>query len=710
MKKVVIYPGRFQPMLSHHAKVFHGLQQEFPGAEVYIGTSDKVDPPKSPFSFVEKQNIAKALGIDDQRVLEAQRPYHKDDYTQYFDEDETVIFFAVGEKDQMTRFPMNNKDQETGLDMRVRGEPGPKYYQMINTYKQDPKAMSERGYITVAPSIVVDDEVASASAFRQALLDSPDRESAKEVFNKQFANYDEDVFNLIYDKIIGAKMTEELNIIRKLAGMDISEDAPVQFDTEVDPSKVKFMDPGKNSAKLSIANRFPEGSDVNDPEVKQEEFIKALIKSPAALLSEINERLDPKDENTLAVGEKLNTILDGMNSYDAPNVGNLPDEEKKFVISLVKVAIKDMTLEAGDDSDPLYTDDEEGSKDLEKLQHPDDYELEGVDLSDIRKDYNVQEDDVEEGRVKDMAMDLVDVFYDNVSELVDQNNDIEQSIIQAWNDSDETPPEYMLDDETQEILINAGLIEPQPEEPADADLEPAEAVEEGFMPEEMTGLVDYMFTGDDGEELDGQVEYRATIDQSEEAGYTVQVDPNSLQAVIDELSSQNMLAKISPDYADEMIQPGGEEHEQALAAAQEDADEELANADIGPYDHGEGPAESVDPELERIKKLAGIEKVDETEYWDWDDPTKPGYDEKEGYNANFGKWRSEAKASRSQWGDPDFESEEQMHQMFQKMMQNKGIDVQQQKKLSAKLEAEAKAADTEYWQNELANSPIATQQ
>ena len=38
MKKVVIYPGRFQPMLPHHAEVYNKLKAQFPGAEVYVAT------------------------------------------------------------------------------------------------------------------------------------------------------------------------------------------------------------------------------------------------------------------------------------------------------------------------------------------------------------------------------------------------------------------------------------------------------------------------------------------------------------------------------------------------------------------------------------------------------------------------------------------------------------------------------------------------
>ena len=52
---IAIYPGRFQPFGKHHAAAFKWLQKEFGQANAYIVTSDKVDPPKSPFSFEDKK-------------------------------------------------------------------------------------------------------------------------------------------------------------------------------------------------------------------------------------------------------------------------------------------------------------------------------------------------------------------------------------------------------------------------------------------------------------------------------------------------------------------------------------------------------------------------------------------------------------------------------------------------------------------------------
>ena len=470
MKKVVIYPGRFQPMLSHHVKVYRAIEQMFPEADVYIGTSDKVEPGKSPFNFEEKRQIAKAHGIDPSKVLLAPRPYHNMDYeanfskmSDNFDPEKVEIFFAVGEKDVRERFPMNNVDAKTGLDMKVRGEPGPKYYQMINTYKQDPQPMSVRGYIAPIENVMDDmEEVSSASAFRVALNNAPDIESAKQIFTRQFGEMNNQVFDLVYKKIVGEKMSEDLNILRRLAGMDVQEDAPVEFETEINPGKVMFLEPGKSSAQYSIANRFPEGSDPNDPEVKKEQFIQALLKSPANLLSEINERIDPKDENSLAVSTKLSKIIDTLTDrYKEGSLLALEDDDKKFAMKVVQVAIKDMDLVAGDDSEPEDDMKPEPTEldALDNITNPMDRK-ESVDLSDIRSDY-----EVDEGRVKDSAMDAAEAFYDKVAKFVDDQNDIEQAIVSAWEDSEDNPPDWTLDDETKDILIQNNLLQPEQEEP-----------------------------------------------------------------------------------------------------------------------------------------------------------------------------------------------------------------------------------------------------
>lgn len=311
MKQVIIYPGRFQPMLSHHAEVYRQLKSQFPEAEVFFGTSDKVESGKSPFNFAEKQQIAKAHGIDPHSVLLAKRPYHKDDYP--FDEENTQIIFAVGEKD-LDRFPFSNVDPETGLDMTVKGEPKPKYYQKINTYRTDPKPMAERGYITLAPTISTGDEVASASAFRDALKGAPDKESAEAIYTKQFGNFDPKIFQLIYNKIIGQNdMKEELNNIRKLAGLQPLTES---FDPAMEPTEqtTKFddaMELHDNDGEQALAQHLGMSDDEFNQELNEycashglhadddrEEAIQGMVEEIIDNNDQMDAMREPQEEAT----------------------------------------------------------------------------------------------------------------------------------------------------------------------------------------------------------------------------------------------------------------------------------------------------------------------------------------------------------------------------------------------------------------------------
>ena len=106
--------------------------------------------------------------------------------------------------------------------------------------------------------------------------------------------------------------------------------------------------------------------------------------------------------------------------------------------------------------------------------------------------------------------------------------------------------------------------------------------------EEYKGIADYMFTGDDGNTVDGEISYTAEvvgsdgdIDNNGAGGfYGLKVIPDSLEAHFDELGAENSLAKLDDDFANEQIKPGGDEHEEALRIAQEDADEMFSQADI----------------------------------------------------------------------------------------------------------------------------------
>ena len=89
-----------------------------------------------------------------------------------------------------------------------------------------------------------------------------------------------------------------------------------------------------------------------------------------------------------------------------------------------------------------------------------------------------QAEGVDEGKVKDMAMDQADEFYGKVSDVADKTNDIEKAIIDAWKDEEENPPVWALDDGARDILANAGLIDEEPEEPEMEEMETEEGNEQ----------------------------------------------------------------------------------------------------------------------------------------------------------------------------------------------------------------------------------------
>ncbi len=92
---VAIYPGRFQPMGAHHAKTFKWLQSKF--KDSYVGTSDKINLPKSPFSFAEKRKIINSHGI--KNVVKVKNPYKAEEILKKYDPKTTAAVFMVGSKD-----------------------------------------------------------------------------------------------------------------------------------------------------------------------------------------------------------------------------------------------------------------------------------------------------------------------------------------------------------------------------------------------------------------------------------------------------------------------------------------------------------------------------------------------------------------------------------------------------------------------------------
>ena len=299
-----------------------------------------------------------------------------------------MVIFAVGGKDA-DRFPMSNIDDTTGLDMTVRGEASPKYYQMINTLKQHPALpMSERGYVYNAPTIDNGGEVASASAFRNAFTSVGSEQGQREVFEKYLGTFNEAIFvNKLMDNKMKTENAYNIDVIKYLSGM--LNEAPINFD-DYDADREEAGD--------------DEDTDGLRPGFKQDSMVNQLGK-----ISDSGEAAKDADQ-LMKKGKEFN--VSSSVTTDDGETFNLTPAEADALLQMFNML---SAQRAGEEESPRekFTRSIQASKGLESmlsfakskgLVREEAKTLPQVDLGEIRDDYAV-EGDLEEGRVKDVLID-----------------------------------------------------------------------------------------------------------------------------------------------------------------------------------------------------------------------------------------------------------------------------------------------------------------
>jgi cytidyltransferase-like protein len=133
---VVLYPGRFQPFHLGHADVFRTLQNKFGRDNVYIATSNKVEPPKSPFNFSEKTVFMTAAGVSGDRIIEVTNPYKLPE--PQFNPANTIFIAAVGAPD---------RDRLRPDSVKKDGSPG--YFKTFESLDKCTTA-DKHGYVIIA--------------------------------------------------------------------------------------------------------------------------------------------------------------------------------------------------------------------------------------------------------------------------------------------------------------------------------------------------------------------------------------------------------------------------------------------------------------------------------------------------------------------------------------------------------------------------------
>jgi len=176
-KTVVIYVGRFQPFHKGHYATYSHLVKKFGKDNVYVGTSNKVEKPKSPFNFKEKVQIMTTMfGIPSNKIHEVKNPYAPTEILKKFNEKTTAFVTVVGQKDAS----------------RLGG----KYFQKWDGNPTE--GYKDRGYVYVAPE---GGGGVSGTEVRIGLGSGSEEQKKNFFLDRAYSKFNKTIFNLITNKL-----------------------------------------------------------------------------------------------------------------------------------------------------------------------------------------------------------------------------------------------------------------------------------------------------------------------------------------------------------------------------------------------------------------------------------------------------------------------------------------------------------------------------
>ena len=191
MNILVIYPGRFHPFHKGHASVYNTLVSKFGTSNVFIATSDTVEPPRSPFSFKEKKQMMLLTGVPASAIVQTKSPYRAMEIVEKYDPANTILMFAVSDKDMA---------EDPRFAFKPKKDGSPSYFQPV---QKDMLPLEKHGYILTIPTLsftVLGKPMKSASEFRSNFA-SADENTQQEMLTDLFGKYDVNIHELMKKKI-----------------------------------------------------------------------------------------------------------------------------------------------------------------------------------------------------------------------------------------------------------------------------------------------------------------------------------------------------------------------------------------------------------------------------------------------------------------------------------------------------------------------------
>lgn len=191
---VVVYPGRFQPFHKGHKAVFNHLCSIYGTAHVFICTSSKVEIPRSPFNFQDKLEMMKLTGINPSSVVQSSQPYKAQEIIAKYDAANTILLFAVSQKDMADDPRFSFKPKKDG---------SPSYFQALPNNLSQAETLDKHAYIITVPTFnftILGKPVKSSTEIRNQFA-TVDDNTKKSIIKDLFGNYNDIVYNIMSSKI-----------------------------------------------------------------------------------------------------------------------------------------------------------------------------------------------------------------------------------------------------------------------------------------------------------------------------------------------------------------------------------------------------------------------------------------------------------------------------------------------------------------------------
>lgn len=226
-KVIAVFPGRFQPFHINHYEAYQQLVKKFGKNNVYVATSNKVEPDKSPFNFSEKKKIMiKIFGIPSSNIIEVSAPYNNQSYKSLGDMNKDVLVVGIGEKDA-------NRLVTSG-----------RFYEKYTAGEKQP--FGEKGYVYIVPlkTMKIGGKIIDGTILRKVFKKGSDK-SKKQLFKKLYGKFDQSIYDLISGKLNESVILSSVVIEEYIVHNDVKKiisETTFAADGQVDDGPATFYE------------------------------------------------------------------------------------------------------------------------------------------------------------------------------------------------------------------------------------------------------------------------------------------------------------------------------------------------------------------------------------------------------------------------------------------------------------------------------------